>query len=299
VSSHIVPVPPSLSPLPPPPSPPAARFSSSGSAPFHDPRDVFAQFFGTGNPFAAFGGMDGGEDDFGGAGPAGGGMPPGFRVFMGGMPGGGMGAGAASGGMGGFGGAGGAGGAAPRRGPSKGDAVQRPLLLSLEEMYNGGVKKLKVTRQRLNPDGKTTHADEKILEINVKPGWKKGTVITFEGEGDEAPSVQAGDLQFIIGEKEAHDRFVRDGNSLVHTAKVHLADALCGSTLSLRTLDGRTLSIPVPEVVSPGYYKVIKGEGMPISKEPGKKGDLVIKFNVIFPSYIPDTKKAQLRALLS
>lgn len=77
-----------------------------------------------------------------------------------------------------------------------------------------------------------------------------------------------------------------------------LADALCGTTLRVPTLDGRTLTIPVTEVISPGYVKVVPGEGMPISKQPGKKGDLHVKFNVTFPSQLSEDKKRQLRAAL-
>lgn len=204
-------------------------------------------FFGTDNPFAAFGG----DDDMGGMGG------PGARMHMGGMP--------------------------ARGGPSKGEAVKRTLLCTLEELYNGTTKKLKITRKRVNPDGRGVHDDEKVLEIAVKPGFKKGTTITFEGEGDEAPGVQPSDLAFIIGEKE-HDRFVREGNDLVYTAKVPLCDALCGSRVALLTLDSRRLALDMPEVLSPGYSKTIGGEGMPISKTGGKeKGNLIIRFNVQFP----------------
>lgn len=134
--------------------------------------------------------------------------------------------------------------------------------------------------------------------FSLSAGWKKGTTVTFEGEGDEAPGVIPADIQFIVGEKE-HATYAREGSHLIHTARIPLADALCGTTLSLKTLDGRVLSIPVSEVVSPGFYKTIKNEGMPISKEPGKKGDLILKFNIAFPSYVSDSKKAQLRSLLS
>jgi len=33
-------------------------------------------------------------------------------------------------------------------------------------------------------------------------------------------------------------------------------------------------------VVTPGYVRVVKGEGMPKSKQPGQKGDLRIVFDV-------------------
>lgn len=128
-------------------------------------------------------------------------------------------------------------------------------------------------------------------------GWKKGTAITFEKEGDEAPGVIPADIVFVIGEKE-HDRFEREGNNLVYKARLSLADALAGAKLDIRTLDGRVLPVAVTEVVAPGATKTVRGEGMPISKAPGTKGDLVIKFNVVFPTHLSEDKKRQLRAVL-
>lgn len=265
--------------------PSGAQFRGGG-AQFRDPRDLFSHFFGTGNPFAAFSG--GGDDDGGMPSVMGGGGMPGGMFFGGGMPGG-MGGGFAGpmGGMGGM-----PPGMGTRGGPTKGEPIKRALQCSLEELYSGVTKKVKITRQRGG------RPEEKILEIVVKPGWKKGTAVTFEGEGDEAPGVVPADVCFIIGEKP-HERFVREGSDLVYTAKLGLAEALCGTSLEIRTLDGRTLNIPVTEVVQPGATKRVKGEGMPISKAPGTKGDLVIKFEVRFPGYIPEGKKQQLRALLS
>ena len=41
------------------------------------------------------------------------------------------------------------------------------------------------------------------MEIEVKPGYKAGTKITFAGEGDELGSTgKAQDVVFIIGEKK-------------------------------------------------------------------------------------------------
>ena len=42
--------------------------------------------------------------------------------------------------------------------------------------------------------------------------------------------------------------FKREGNDLVYTARLPLADALCGTTVNLTHLDGRPVSIPVQEV---------------------------------------------------
>lgn len=230
-----------------------------------DPHVIFSQFFGTSNPFAAFGGMDdmmGGQGGFGGAA---------------------------------FPGMGGAVSVGQRQ--QKQEPIKHKLNCTLEELYTGTTKKVKITRQRLNPDGKSTRSEEKTIEIPIRPGWKKGTTVTFEKEGDEAPGVVPQDIQFVVSEKE-HARFTREGDNLIHVVRLPLADALCGSTLTLATLDGRSLSIPISEVVSPGYIKNIAYEGMPISKEQGKRGDLILRFNIVFPHFVSDSKKLQLRNLL-
>lgn len=49
----------------------------------------------------------------------------------------------------------------------------------------------------------------------------------------------------------------------------------------------------------PGYTKVVPGEGMPVSADPTNKGDLVIEFDIEFPtSLTPDRKDLIKKALL-
>lgn len=283
---------------------------TAGYPPQTTPLQIVREFFGTSNPFTAFGGAGSGGDSDGDEGMGGmGGMPGVFRMFTTGGGGAGMPGGMAfsmGGGMPGM--AAGMGGGMPgmrggrgptaAAGPTKAPPVKRQLLLTLEELYNGTIKRVRITRQRLNPDGKTSRSDEKVLELAIKAGWKKGTTLTFENEGDEAPGVIPADIQFIVGEKP-HERFQRDGNDLIYHAKLSLADALAGTRLEIATLDGRKLSVPVTEVVAPGATKTLRGEGMPISKSPGSRGDLVIKFEVAFPAHLSEEKKRAIRSLLA
>ena len=92
--------------------------------------------------------------------------------------------------------------------------------MSLEDLYSGTTKHLKVGRRLLN--GGT---EDKVLEIQIHPGWKSGTKIRFPRAGNEQPNGEAQDLVFVVEEKP-HDRFVRDGNDLVTTVKIPLVDAL-------------------------------------------------------------------------
>lgn len=40
-----------------------------------------------------------------------------------------------------------------------------------------------------------------------------------------------------------------------------------------------------------GYEKVVENEGMPILENPNEKGNLIIRFNVQFPTYLPKASK--------
>jgi len=136
-----------------------------------------------------------------------------------------------------------------------------------------------------------------VLGIDVRPGWKKGTKITFPEKGNQEPGLLPGDLIFVIDEKP-HPTFKRDGNDLLVHQKLSLLEALTGKTLSLTTLDGRNLNIEVSDIVKPGHEVVIPNEGMPISKEPKKRGNLRIKFSIKFPSRLSSDQKADLRKVL-
>lgn len=139
--------------------------------------------------------------------------------------------------------------------------------------------------------------ETEILTIDIKPGWKKGTKLTFQDKGNEQPNQLPADLVFVIDEKP-HSGFKRDGNDLIMNHRVTLAEAIGGTTVDLTTLDKRTLSIPVNDIVSPGYELVVSREGMPITKEPANRGDLRIRFEVKFPTKLTPEQRAGLKRAL-
>lgn len=172
-----------------------------------------------------------------------------------------------------------------------------PLNLSLEELYTGTSKRLKVTRKILDgASGKQVPVQE-VLQIDVKAGWKSGTKVTFQGKGDELPGQPPADLVFIINEQK-HPRLTRQGDNLLVVARIPLVQALTGGTYVVEHLDKRKVPVTWTEVINPGSQRIISGEGMPMSKRPGQKGDLIVRFDVIFPTSLDEYKKQQLRAIL-
>lgn len=187
-------------------------------------------------------------------------------------------------------------------GPKKMDPIVRPLDCTLEELFNGCVKKFAVTRKRLlsepAEDGSMQYVDEKkTLTITVKPGWKRSTKVTFPSEGDAGPNIVPADIVFEVNELP-HKLFTREGTNLVFISEITLADALVGTIVNVPTLDGRTLSVSCPEIISPGYQKSIPGEGMPLSKTPNIRGNLLIRFKVSFPQHLSEPQKTVIKKVL-
>lgn len=254
-----------------------------------DPNETFKMFFGNSNPFSMFFDMNGDEDDEEG-GPGGFGGFPGSR-------------------FGGFGGGGPSGFNIGSSGVHMGSGLQNnkkkqqdppiyhDLLVSLEDIATGTTKKMKISRKVLNPDGRTTHLEDKVLTIDVKQGWKAGTKITFPREGDQSPNTIPADIVFVIKDKP-HPHFKRDGSDLIHAVKISLRDALCGTVIQVPTLDGRKKQIQIQDVINPDTEKRIQNEGLPYPKQTTKKGDIVVKFDIKFPESLTKAQKDKLAEIL-
>jgi len=261
----------------------ASGFSGFGGMPrgggttFHftssNADDIFRNFFGTSDPFQAEGGSFGFPGMMGGR--------------MGGLGGGGFGD------MMGDNMSGGSRGQ-PHRSQKKADPIEHRLNVSLEELYNGTTKRMRITSKKV--DGATGRvvpvtSDKEII---VKPGWKNGTKITFANEGDEMPGVIPADIVFIVQSKP-HDRFVRDGDDLIYSCPVSLHDALCGVRTSVLSLDNRSINIEARHVTS-DTVKIFPGEGMPNNKK-RTKGDLRVKFQIVFPE-LSESDRTQIGSIL-
>lgn len=187
-----------------------------------DPHAIFEEFFGGRNPFGQFfGGRNGGvdenmdtDDPFAHFGMGGSGMGGFSRSFSSGM--------------------GGLGGHSSVVKKQQDPAVVHDLQVSLEEILNGCTKKMKISRKRLNPDGRSARSEDKILEVQIKKGWKEGTKITFPKEGDETPTNIPADVVFVVKDK-GHPVFRRDGSDIVYPAKVSLRDVSRTSRLLKKT----------------------------------------------------------------
>ncbi|XP_029924252.1 dnaJ homolog subfamily B member 13 [Myripristis murdjan] len=192
----------------------------------------------------------------------------------------------------------GVGGLQDREVKTQDSPIERDLHLSLDDLYHGCAKKMKISRRVMNEDGLTSSIKDKILSIIVKPGWNEGTRIVFHKEGDQGPNSIPADIVFVVRQK-SHPCFVRQGNDLIYKVQISLEMALTGFSVEVETLDGRLLNIPINDIVHPTYSKVVTGEGMPLSKDPSHRGNLIIIFDIQFPQKLSAEQKRLIKQVLA
>lgn len=117
--------------------------------------------------------------------------------------------------------------------------------------------------------------------------WHRdGEKIVLEGEADQIPDQEPGNIIFKLVESE-HDIFRRAGADLSADMEITLAEALCGfSRVVLKHLDGRGLHIDHRKakgrILRPGQVIKVANEGMPLKKS-DLRGDLYLTVQVKFP----------------
>jgi DnaJ homolog subfamily B member 4 len=245
---------------------------------FSDPNDIFREFLR--NNGAGGGGPGGEDDDF-------------MRSFgMGGMPGGfgGMGGGRPGRTSSGFSGR-------SRREPEpETTVVEKPLPVSLEDLFNGTEKKLKVQRKTYDIQTGKQNVEDRILQVEIKRGYKAGTKIKFKDMGDQ---VEGGvqDLHFILKEKP-HPLFTRDGDDIKHTVEIDLKEALTGWKRTVQTIDGKQVNVSSAGPTQPTFTERYPGLGMPKSKTPNIRGEFIVGVKIKMPTSLTADQKKKLKEIL-
>lgn len=79
---------------------------------------------------------------------------------------------------------------------------------------------------------------------------------------------------------------------------VPLVEALTGCTVPIPLLGGEQLQVSVDDIIYPGFEMIVPGQGMPISKLQGKRGDLKLKFMVTFPTELNEDQRKEVVSIL-
>jgi DnaJ-class molecular chaperone len=92
----------------------------------------------------------------------------------------------------------------------------------------------------------------------------------------------------------AHTNFKRKGNDLLFKAEVTLRESLFGSIVKIPLLSGQQYSYNFKSLSGTLQKQRIPAMGMPLSKNPNTRGDLLVKFELILPTQLSTEQKALL-----
>lgn len=174
------------------------------------------------------------------------------------------------------------------------EEINYDLNCTLEELYNGTLKKIKINKRYQDPSTRIIQNKEKILEIYIKKGWKQGTKIKFPGEGDELLNKLPQTIVFIIKEIK-HNSFTRDKDNLKIHTNLSIEESLCGFKKNINFLDGTSFNLIVDVCSPPEGIHIIQNKGMP--KKDGNFGNLEVHYKIIFPKILTQEQKNNFKTL--
>jgi molecular chaperone DnaJ len=136
---------------------------------------------------------------------------------------------------------------------------------------------------------------EEEITIAIPPGIDNGQVIRMTGMGEAVSGGKTGDL-YIKVHVAADKRFRREGFNIVTDLPIKITDSLIGSEYTLETLEGPT-TVTVPPLRAADEILRIKGKGVPMGQGDRRRGDLLIRVKVEFPTKLSKQAKDLLQKL--
>jgi len=120
----------------------------------------------------------------------------------------------------------------------------------------------------------------KKLSVNVPPGVESGSRIRLSGQGERGPrGGKPGDL--IIKFRVKGDRFfTRDGMNLLCEVPINIAQAILGSKVKVRTIDGKRVVLTIPPNTQSGTTFRVRGQGV---HKGDHRGDQLVRVTVETP----------------
>ena len=142
-------------------------------------------------------------------------------------------------------------------------------------------------------NGRGRQAARRKLTVDIPAGIADEQRIRLTGRGHAGErGGPAGDLYVLVRVLE-DERFVRDGNDLVHVLNVPAPDAALGATVTVPTLDGDE-ELEIPAGTQPGSVITLRGKGMP-SLRRSRRGDQRVLVNVLIPRNLNGEQREMLQ----
>ena len=99
---------------------------------------------------------------------------------------------------------------------------------------------------------------------------------------DSIKNLPRGDLMVVMSVLDS-DGYTRKGNDLYTDKTIDCFQAVRGYEFNLRTLEDKIIKVKVPSGTQPNTILQVKGQGMPVHKTIGIRGNLYVKIHILIP----------------
>ena len=127
---------------------------------------------------------------------------------------------------------------------------------------------------------------EKSVVVEIDAGSNYDDTQLFENYGHQRIGELKGDMIIKIVKPKVNKfpEFEKNGNDLIYTKNVFLADALCGCKIYIHHMDGSDFYYFEKDVIQDNSSRIIKNKGFPI-KGTQNKGDFIILYKIKYPEH--------------
>jgi molecular chaperone DnaJ len=199
------------------------------------------------------------------------------------------------------------------RGPQRGQDIESPIEVSLEEAYHGSTRVIQLqVGEPCTACGGTGRVGNRVctmcggagvkvipkrLEVKIPAGVRDGSRIRITGEGGPGRAKgNKGDLYLVV-KVLPHKLFERRGDDLYTEVSVPLATAMLGGEVGLPTLNGN-LSLKIPVETQNGKVFRLAGKGMPKLGD-SEHGSMFAKVKVVLPTNLTEEERKLFEKLRS
>ena len=124
---------------------------------------------------------------------------------------------------------------------------------------------------------------EEFATVKIPAGVQHGVTFKFSGMGDDSiRNMPRGDLMVVMSVLDS-DGYTRKGNDLFTDKTIDCFQAVRGHEFQLKTLEDKIIKVKVPAGTQPNTLLQVQGQGMPIHKTIGIRGNLYVKIHVLIP----------------
>ncbi len=136
---------------------------------------------------------------------------------------------------------------------------------------------------------------EEEINLDIPRGIDNGEMIRLPSRGEAVKGGVSGDLYVKVHVKP-HNTFRKEGPNIIMQMPIKLTDALLGTTVSITTIDDKTLDVKVPAMAKTEETLRLRGKGVQFDDG---AGDLLIHVTTTMPKKLSGKAKKAIEDLKS